>query len=162
MLYGVPQGSILAPLLFILYINDIPNISKDCTFILYADDANILISGRTVAEIEEKFKSLAKNLEIWVSTNGLALNLKKTNYMIFSNSRLHSMPFIPRISNYDIERKSTCRFLGVIIDETLTWKEHILAIKAKMSRYVGILYKLKAFLPLSARKNIFHSLSNPT
>ena len=77
MLYGVPQGSILGPLLFILYINDIPNINKECTFILYADDANILISGQTIAEIEGKFNSLAKNLEIWVNTNGLALNLKK-------------------------------------------------------------------------------------
>ena len=66
MLYGVPQGSILGPLLFILYINDIPNINKECTFILYADDANILISGQTIAEIEGKFNSLAKNLEIWV------------------------------------------------------------------------------------------------
>ena len=66
------------------------------------------------------------------------------------------MQFIPKISNHEIERKFNCRFLGVIINETLTWKEHILAIKAKMSRYVGILYKLKTFLPLSARKNIFH------
>ena len=66
MLYGVPQGSILGPLLFILYINDIPNINKECTFIFYADDANILISGQTIAEIEGKSNSLATNLEIWV------------------------------------------------------------------------------------------------
>ena len=68
------------------------------------------------------------------------------------------MHFIPKISSHKIERKFNCRFLGVIINETLTWKEHILAIKAKMSRYVGILYKLKAFLLNSARKNIFHSV----
>ena len=157
MLYGVPQGSILGPLLFILYINDIPNINKECTFVLYADDANILISGKTIEEIEEKFNTLAKNLDIWVNSNGLALNLKKTSYMVFSNSTLHDITFKPRISNYEIERKFSSRFLGVIINETLTWKEHIFAIKAKMSRYVGILYKLKSFLPISARKNIFHS-----
>ena len=70
MQYGVPQGSILGPLLFIIYINDFPNISEKCTFILYADDANILISGSNLVEIEEIFNSLAKKLEIWVSTNG--------------------------------------------------------------------------------------------
>ena len=157
MLYGVPQGSILGPLLFIIYINDVPNISENCTFIMYADDANILISGRNMAEIEEIFNFVAKKLEIWVSANGLSLNLKKTNYMIFSNSQIHEMPFKPRICNYYLERKQSSRFLGVIINEQLTWNEHILAIKAKMSRYVGILYKLKSILPMSARKNIFHS-----
>ena len=81
--YGVPQGSKLGPLLFIIYINDVPNISENCTFIMYADDANILISGRNMAEIEEIFNFVAKKLEIWVSANGLSLNLKKTNYMIF-------------------------------------------------------------------------------
>ena len=121
---------------------------------MYADDANILMSGSTVAEIEEKFNSLAKKLEIWVNTNELALNLKKTNYMIYSNSKIHFMPFKPRLCNYDLERKYSSRFLGVIINEKLTWDEHILAIKAKMNRYVGILYKLKNVLPVSVRMNI--------
>ena len=157
MLYGVPQGSILGPLLFIIYINDFPNVCENCTFILYADDANILISGRNIAEIEEIFNTLSKKLEIWVNSNALALNLKKTNYMIFSNHKIHDIPFKPRICNHDLERKYSSRFLGVIINEHLTWNQHILAIKAKMSRYVGILYKLKNILPFSARKNIFHS-----
>ena len=152
MIYGVPQGSILGPLLFLIYINDIPSINKDCTFIMYADDANILISWQTMAAIQEKFNSLAKNLEIWVNSTWT-----KTNYMIFSNSKLSNIPFKPRLCKYDIERSVSSRFLGVIINENLTWTEHICAIKAKMSRYVGILYKLKTILPLSARKNIFHS-----
>ena len=84
MIYGVPQGSILGPLLFVIYANDIPNINNDCAFIMYADDANILISGQTMAEIEENFNSLAKNLEIWVNTSGLALNLKKKLIISFS------------------------------------------------------------------------------
>ena len=67
------------------------------------------------------------------------------------------MPFKPKIYNSDLERKYSSQFLGVIINEKLTWNEHILAIKAKMSRYVGILYKLKSILPLSVRINIFNS-----
>ena len=104
---------------------------------------NILISGQTIEEIEGKFNTLAEKLEIWVNTNGLALNLKKTNYMIFANQKVSELPFKPTVCDHEIERKTDARFLGIIINENLTWKNHILAIKAKMSRYVGILYELK-------------------
>ena len=77
--------------------------------------------------------------------------------MIFANRKLHDLDFSPKIFSYEIEKKENALFLGVIINENLTWKEHTLAIRAKMSRYVGILYKLKNILPLNARKNIFHS-----
>ena len=108
-------------------------------------------------EIEKICNSLARNLELWVNTNGLALNLKKTNYMIFSHSKIRDMPFKPKLCKSDPKRKNSARFLGVVINEQLTWNQHILAVKAKMNRYVGILYKLKNILPFSARKNIFHS-----
>lgn len=79
MQYGVPQGSILGPLLFIIYINDIPNVSKIAKFVMYADDANVLLTGKTVVDIERKFNELSKHLETWVNSNGLPFNLKKTH-----------------------------------------------------------------------------------
>ena len=157
MQFGVPQGSILGPLLFIIYINDIPNVSEYAKFVMYADDANLLLTGKNVEEIESKFIHLSKNLESWVNCNRLAFNLKKTHYMIFASRKVDDLGFKPKLCDFEISRKNTARFLGVIINENLTWNDHILAIKAKMSRYVGILYKLKKFLPLSALKNIFHS-----
>ena len=81
--YGVPQGSILGPLLFIIYINDIPGILKVAKFILYADDANIILSGKNINEIDEQHSLLNTELLKWVDSNGLLLNLKKTNYMFF-------------------------------------------------------------------------------
>ena len=154
--YGVPQGSILGPLLFVIYINDIPEICKFAKFILYADDANIIVTGNNMIEIREQVTELCNVLLNWVDSNGLALNLKKTTYMIFSRRKLDS-DFNLSIANTPILRKHEARFLGVIIDDKLTWTKHIKTLKSKMSRYIGIMYKIKYLLPLQARMQIFHS-----
>ena len=156
--YSVPQGSILGPLLFIIYINDIPNISKTVKFVLYADDANIIITANSIHEIESQFSELGNALTKWVSCNGLSLNIKKTQYMIFTRKRnLNFESFIPKIDNIPIERKNVTRFLGVLVDDKLSWTQQIAALKSKMSRYIGIAYKLRSILPISARQKIFNS-----
>ena len=90
--YGVSQGSILGPLLFIIYINDIPEISSIEKFILYADDANIIVTANTIEEVYNQEVSLIDNLEDWVHCNGLTCNLKKTKYLIFSSRSKVALP----------------------------------------------------------------------
>ena len=142
MKYGVPQGSILGPLLFIIYINDIPHVSNLAKFILYADDANIIITGNDIAEVDAQLRDLCKSLLKWVNSNGLCLNLKKTNYMIFSRSRKLELPRPLLITNFLIKQKSEARFLGVIVDEHLNWSTHVKTVRSKMARYLGLMYKL--------------------
>ena len=155
--YGVPQGSILGPLLFIIYINDIPETANFAKFILYADDANIILTADTIEAISIQLNDLVNSLVEWVHSNGLALNLKKTKYMIFSRTRQIDLPAPLIISKTAIERKHETRFLGVIIDDTLSWSKHIQTVVSKMSRYIGIMYKIKRYLPLTARLQIYHS-----
>ena len=93
----------------------------------------------------------------WVYSNGLALNLKKTCYMVFSKRRVDLSSLQVRIDNTPIERKTEARFLGVIVDDKLNWASHIRAVKTKMSRFIGVMFKIKRKLPIKARLQIFQS-----
>ena len=111
--YGVPHGSILGPLLFIVYINDIPELDNLAHFILYADDANIIVTASTIDELLTKTNKLLESLERWVDNNGLSINIKKSKYMIFSRTmdRLH-MPKPLKYKNNNMEHVTETRFLG--------------------------------------------------
>ena len=160
MQYGVPQGSILGPLLFIIYMNDLPNIFNRAKFILYADDANIIINGANIADIVQQLNALCNILPNWVISNGLALNLKKTKYMLFSRQNIE-LPDEFKILNKKIGRVKEAKkldSLGSSLDEKLNWSAHIKTLKSKMSRYIGILCKIKKLLPIQAKMQIFRNL----
>ena len=156
--YGVPQGSILGPLLFVIYINDMPQICKLAKFILYADDANIFITADNMNDIERIFKTLSDELNTWVNSNGLMLNVTKTNYMIFTNNNsARAIDINVKYGKRTLARKTSARFLGVLMDEKITWREHIATLSLKMSRNAGILYKMKGILPQKVMKTLYHS-----
>ena len=155
--YGVPQGSILGPLLFVIYINDLPSISTLAKFILYADDANIIITGQSEEEIQSKLLQITSLLLKWVDSNGLSLNLKKTHFMVFSHQKVDYSKLNVTIAGTKIGRVSEARFLGVILDDKLSWSKHIAAVRTKMIRYIGIMYRIKRHLPLNVRLQMYHS-----
>ena len=132
-----------------------PMISQLAEFILYADDANIIVTGKDLREAEEKISNLIPVLLNWIARNGLKLNIKKTKYLIFSNHAKHDLDIT--ISGCQIERKTSERFLGIIMDENLNWNAHRSALATKISRNAAILFKLRGTVPLQILRTLYFS-----
>ena len=160
---GVPQGSVLGPLLFLIYINDVINSSKLLTFSLFADDTVVLYSNKNVSLLISTMNKELKKLDDWFKCNKLFLNFNKTKYIIFrsKNKKIpHDIDPI-LINNVIIERTETINFLGIIIHESFDWKYHIMKISSKLSRSIGVLHKLKTFLPLKILIYIYNAIILP-
>ena len=130
----VPQGSILVPLLFLTYVNDMSNVSQLLFTLLFADDTNVFTIGKDVRQsIAIMNNELTKIVE-WLNVNKLSLNVKKTHYMIFSLSRNRNINDTDtKIIGQMVARVACTNFLGVLIDEKLSWENHIKSIKMKIS-----------------------------
>ena len=158
----VPQGSILGPLLFIIYINVIVKWSYLFQFIMFADDTNLFASHSNVDELLKIVNQEIAKISNWLKINKLSLNVEKTHCIIFHNRQkkihLGSKIFINSVI---IEQVSFTKFLGVRINENLNWSNQISAIIAKISKNLGIIWRVARVLPSEVLYSLYHTLISP-
>ena len=146
---GVPQGSILGPLLFIVYINDIVSCSNLLKFILFADDTNLFYSNSNLLQLQIIVNTELSKLSVWFRANKLSLNVAKTNFMFFSYKPIpktsdHVQLFL---DDYALERVSSTKFLGVFVDEKLKWNIHVNYVANKISKGLGMMGRVRNIFP---------------
>ena len=152
---GVPQGSVLGPLLFLIYINDIHQSSDKLNFFLFADDTTLLFAHKNLKVLEQVINSELTKVSEWLIANKLSLNIKKSNYVIFCpkqkkvNREISIKMYDTSANRYcSVERKDFVKFLGILIDCNLKWKHHIDFVSLKISKTIGILARLRHFVPI--------------
>ena len=153
---GVPQGSTLGPLLFILYINDMSNPLSNLKSIHFADDSTLHLPMKKNEDIAPRINSELEIVNSWLVSNKLYLNIDKTKYMMFS---IKDKPpdLTLNIGNSRIDRTNVQKFLGVYIDDRLTFGDHINKICSKISRSIGVIRRLKSIVPRNILKQLFYS-----
>ena len=160
--FGVPQGSILGPLLFLIYVNDFHNCIAAGDMIMFADDTNIFFTGRNYETIYDCANKQLCNIDHWLIANKLSLNVEKTNHVVFRtpNSKPPSNNLTLLIRNKRINRVTSSKFLGVILHKNLSWKPHMDTVLKRLRISLGVVRKISSYLNRSALTMLYHSMFN--
>jgi endonuclease/exonuclease/phosphatase (EEP) superfamily protein YafD len=151
---GVPQGSVLGPLLFLLYINDIMFLELSGQHFLYADDIAMLYHGSSKEDLKEMMERDFNTISTWASSNKLSINNDKTKIMFIKQNDVDDVVFENGVV---IENVNSFKYLGVYFDRNLNFIGHIDALKRKIAPIVGVFRKLRYVVPQSLKKAVFHS-----
>lgn len=165
--FGVPQGSILGPLLFIIYTSDMEDITINNKVIVYADDTTLLITGRNLTEAKQHCNAILQRFYNYFTLNKLSINPSKTKYMVFTPKTKLGKKFHDTcntqviLNNIKLEKVSEIRFLGVIINSKLTWDPHKKHISKKVNKNIGLLYKCRQVMNENSLIKMYKTFIEP-
>ena len=162
-LCGVPQGSILGPLLFILYMNDLPCVIKNCLVSLYADDTCLYFASDNPEELEKNINDDLNAICEWLSHNKLMLNVKKCKFMLIGSKRKRQKfeNITIKINNSPIEKVNHCRYLGIEIDSDLSWMPQVNNVRAKVLRNFHVLRRARSYIDQNTALTLYNTMIRP-
>ena len=165
-LSGVPQGSILGPLLFLCFTNDLfQEFQEDCKIISYADDTQIIVNARKIEQLKQKIENVITAAQTWYKKNSMKNNIGKTEVIVFNTNQKQNCQIKIKVIDegkpVTIESKNSIKILGIILDSNLNWEKQVNATKKKAFNVTRNLHRINHLLPEKQRIKLYHAIISP-